>query len=205
MAQQLGFFFDSGSCSGCKACHMACRDKNDLDRDVTWRRVYEISGGEWKRSGVAWVPDIVAYNLSIACLHCRRPACLEACPTAAVRKRRDGVVFIDSNRCMGCGYCAWVCPYGAPQYDRRRGVMTKCDFCKDELDQGKAPACVSACPMRALDFGELSELQARHGDTARVYPLPDPALTEPALVVRPHATAERAEKAGARVSNPEET
>ncbi len=105
---------------------------------------------------------------------------------------------------MGCRYCAWACPYGAPQYDATRGRMTKCDFCVDEVDRGGAPACVAACPARALDFGEREALEARYGALDEVHPLPDPALTEPALVLTPHPRAPRGEGPTPRVANREE-
>jgi anaerobic dimethyl sulfoxide reductase subunit B (iron-sulfur subunit) len=67
--------------------------------------------------------------------------------------------------------------------------MTKCTFCADELDLGKDPACVSACPMRVLDYGELDELIEKYGAVRSVYPLPDEVVTEPALVLTPHKDA----------------
>jgi anaerobic dimethyl sulfoxide reductase subunit B (iron-sulfur subunit) len=82
--------------------------------------------------------------------------------------------------------------------------MTKCTFCADRLDQGMPPACVAACPMRALDFGDREELEARHDAGASAWPLPDPALTAPALVVTPHRDAPRASAATAAIGNREE-
>ena len=146
------FSFDASSCSGCKACQEACKDKNNLPVGVIWRRVIEVSGGEWYRTGGSWENNVFAYHLSLACNHCRYPKCAGVCPTDAFSVRADGVVLLDSSKCMGCGYCAWACPYGAPQYNASKGVMTKCDFCYDNLDTGQPPACVSACPLRVLDF-----------------------------------------------------
>ena len=205
MAGQLGFFVDSASCSGCKACQAACKDKHNLPPGVLWRRVYEISGGGWRREGEAWVPDVAAYNLSLACNHCEEPLCLEGCPTGAIRKRaEEGIVVIDAAKCLGCRYCEWSCPYGAPQFDPGARVMTKCDFCADELAEGAAPVCVRACPMRALDFGEVEDLRRKPGVTADVHPLPPSATTRPAIVVKPHRAAERGRGTTAAVSNREE-
>ncbi len=148
------FTFDATACSGCKACQVACKDKNQLPLGVLWRRVYEVSGGEWKREGGAWSQTVFAYNLSLACNHCQHPKCAGVCPTDAYTVREDGIVLLDPSRCMGCGYCAWACPYGAPQYNSVTGTMTKCDFCHDNLDAGLAPACVAACPLRVLDYAE---------------------------------------------------
>jgi len=205
MPRRLGFFVDASACSGCKACAMACRDKNDLPSGVRWRRVYEIAGGSWRREGEAWVPELVAYNLSIACNHCEKPECLDGCPSGAIRRREDGIVVIDRENCLGCRYCEWACPYGAPQYDEEAGIMTKCDLCADLVDAGTSPACVRACPMRALDFGDIEDLRAKHGGTADVHPLPPPEVTQPSLTVRPHRDAAKAREKKGLITNREET
>jgi len=198
------FRFDAASCSGCKACQAACKDKHGHEVGVLWRRVYELSGGTWSRRREAWVPDVFAFNLSIGCNHCDAPICVEVCPTGAMRRRPDGLVLVDAEACVGCRYCAWACPYGAPQYDEASGRMTKCTFCADELDAGRPPACVAACPMRALDFGERAALEAEPGMTAAFFPLPDPTLTRPGLAIVPHRDAGRAGPRTAAVANPEE-
>lgn len=112
--------------------------------------------------------------------------------------------LIDEDKCLGCKYCSWACPYGAPQYDEQAGHMTKCTFCADNLDAGLPPACVAACPLRALDFGDRAELQARYGAIDVVYPLPEADLTEPSLVVTPHRDAARATTESACIGNREE-
>jgi anaerobic dimethyl sulfoxide reductase subunit B (iron-sulfur subunit) len=198
------FWLDASACSGCKACQVACKDRHDLPVGVRWRRVYEVVGGGWTRRDGAWLHDVFAYNLSVACNHCERPVCLEACPTGAITRRPDGIVLLDGDRCVGCRYCAWVCPYGAPQFDAASGRMSKCSFCVDDLERGDAPACVTACPQRALDFGDPEELAARHTAGATVHPLPDPSLTAPAWLLEPHPGAAGAETCGARVANREE-
>ncbi len=198
------FWFDASACSGCKACQVACKDKHDLPVGVRWRRVYEVAGGGWTRRDGAWLNDVFAYNVSVACNHCERPICMEVCPASAITRRPDGLVLLDPDRCLGCRYCEWACPYGAPQYDPMRGRMGKCTFCVDELDRGGAPACVTACPQRVLDFGDRVELEARHGASPAMYPLPDPTLTRPASSLAPHPAAARAAEGGARVANREE-
>ncbi len=121
-----------------------------------------------------------AYNLSLACNHCEEPLCRDACPSGAISKREDGIVFIDKDKCLGCRYCEWACPYNALRFDARTNTVSKCHFCFEDLDRGEPPACVPACPMRALDFGDLAELRKKYGDTQQVFPLPEPSQVEPA-------------------------
>jgi anaerobic dimethyl sulfoxide reductase subunit B (iron-sulfur subunit) len=190
----FAFTLDASACSGCKACQEACKDKNQLPIGVLWRRVIEVSGGEWIPQGDAWTNSVFAYNLSLACNHCVHPKCAGVCPTDAYIVREDGIVDIDSSKCMGCGYCAWACPYSAPQYNPEKGQMTKCNFCFDNIDAGLLPACVTACPLRVLDFTEVKNEQLMvNGQKLwelpaieHPFPLPDNSRTEPHLAVKPH-------------------
>jgi anaerobic dimethyl sulfoxide reductase subunit B (iron-sulfur subunit) len=204
MIGRWGFHVDLASCTGCKACQVACKDKNNLPVGVRWRRVVEVNGGGWVKRGGAWLQNTITYFLSTACHHCEQPICAEVCPTKAITQRDDGIVLIDGGRCTGCRYCEWACPYGAPQFDTARGVMTKCDFCVDEVDQGKPPACVQACQMRVIEFGNIEELRANHGDLIEVYPLPKRPLTNPSSVLTPHRDCARADDGSAHIANREE-
>jgi anaerobic dimethyl sulfoxide reductase subunit B len=204
MNTRYGFYLDTSACTGCKACQIACKDKNNLPVGVLWRRVVEIQGGEWLRRGPAWLGNIFAYFLSSACMHCELPICAEVCPTRAITQRDDGIVLIDPDHCMGCRYCEMACPYKAPQFNPDLGVMTKCDFCADLIEKKKAPACVSACQMRVLHFGNLDELRAEHGSQDDIYPLPASDLTNPALVITPHRDALHGREHAARIGNWEE-
>lgn len=200
---QIAFYFDANSCSGCKACQLACKDKHQHPLGFLWRRVFEISGGSWAQREQAWLNDIFAYNISLACNHCQNAICLEVCPTKAISKRSDGIVLIDTETCIGCKYCQWACPYGSPQFDKKNGHMTKCTFCVDYLDQGLIPSCVAACPMRALDFGPIEDLLAKYSDQV-CFPLPSNSLTKPSLVLSPHLQTHRANIETATISNSEE-
>lgn len=191
MSKQLGFFFNADICVGCKACQIACKDKNQLPVGVLWRRVVDYGGGSWTQVGDILVPqDMFGYFTSISCNHCENPSCLDACPTAAISKDENGIVRIDDSVCIGCRYCEWACPYGAPQFNHELRVMTKCDFCYDLQAEGKNPACVDACPMRALEYGDVEELRAKYGDVVEIEPLPSRAITSPALVIKPHRQAQ---------------
>lgn len=200
----LGFHFDQTLCNGCKACSVACKDKHDLPVGVTWRRVAEYTGGTWQQDGDTFVPNVFSYFTSMACNHCEDPICVQVCPTTAMHVGEDGVVSIDDELCVGCRYCEWACPYSAPQFDPASGHMSKCDLCADYRAEGEDPACVAACPSRALDWGPISELRAKHGNLAGVEPLPDPSITLPRLTITPHRDAQKSGHGTGNIANPEE-
>ncbi len=205
------FVFDASACTGCKACQVACKDKNLLPLGVLWRRVYEVTGGTWQQQGAAWTNTIFGSTLSLACNHCVHPRCVGVCPTNACTVRPDGIVYINPSKCTGCGYCTWACPYDAPQPDTTAGVYSKCDLCRDYLDQGLPPACVSACPMRCLDLVNSQEGETIPGSIAlwkvpaaeHPAPLPATSRTEPHLIIHPHPSSNR-NREDAQVSNREE-
>ncbi len=203
MTKQYAFYFNSDQCTGCKACQVACKDKWDLPVGITYRRVAEYSAGHWTaNTDGSYSQDVVAYYVSVACNHCQNPLCVEVCPAQAMQKRDDGIVLIDSNNCIGCRYCEWACPYGAPLFSADRGIMMKCNFCYDALDAGDKPSCVAACPSRALDFGERADLEAKYGTVHEIAPLPAASFTDPSLIINPHRDA--APVGAGPVANPEE-
>jgi anaerobic dimethyl sulfoxide reductase subunit B len=175
MTRQLGFYLDAAACNGCSVCLVACKDKYDTPVGVHFRKVIHQTMGRWDddpRQPGFLVPTISAYSLSISCNHCEAPVCKEACPVGAISKRDDGLVLIDPDVCVGCRLCE-CCPYDAPQFNADLGVMTMCDGCVDLQGSGEMQACVAACPQRALEFGDVTELLARHrGAVASVEPLP---------------------------------
>ena len=155
---KYGFYFDQSLCNGCKACQIACKDKHDLPLGVNWRRVVEYTGGSWQRSGNTFEPNVFSYYTSIACNHCEDPICMRVCPTTAMSRRDDGTVYVDDSKCVGCRYCQWACPYGAPQLNTETGHMTKCTMCHSRIEYGEAPACVDACPTQALQWGSFEDV-----------------------------------------------
>lgn len=182
---QLGFYIDVTKCTGCKTCAVACKDAHNLPVGCNLRRVIEYAGGSWRQDRMtgAWHQDVFAYYLSIGCNHCEDPACVKVCPTKAHFKRKeDGLVVIDREKCIGCGACAAACPYGAPQLDKEARKMLKCDGCLERLQSGRQPICVEACPQRAIEFGPIDALKKKYG-TQAIAPLPSPTLTKPALAI----------------------
>jgi anaerobic dimethyl sulfoxide reductase subunit B (iron-sulfur subunit) len=187
---QLGFIHNNVDCIGCRACEIACKDKNGLAPGPRFRRVQYIEGGTY--------PDVYAYKVNMSCNHCAEPACLPTCPTGAIFKRsKDGIVDIDSTLCIGCRRCEAACPYGAPQYDPESETVKKCNMCVDEMDAGRKPYCVMACMMRVLDVGPIDALRAGTCPTkargpadevvGQVRHMADPELTHPSIVFVPHS------------------
>ena len=188
---QYGFYVDLNACIGCKACQMACKDRAQNEVGANWRRVIEYAGGDWRQEGDALVPDVFAYSVPTACHHCSNPPCLPVCPTAAIEKDENGIVIINVDQCIGCHYCEWACPWGAPVFYDALAVVDKCDFCKDIVDAGGTPACVEACPMRAMDWGDIEELRMRYPDSQfPVAPLSGPEDFEPNAVYNVHVWAQ---------------
>lgn len=144
------FVFDPNRCTGCGACELACSIENRLGTDRSWRSVLTFN-----ERGAAGAPR---FHLSIACNHCKTAACMEACPALAYeRDRVSGAVLIRQELCIGCRYCSWACPYGAPRFEPEHGVMGKCTFCEHRIAEGQKPACAALCPTGALDYAELPE------------------------------------------------
>jgi anaerobic dimethyl sulfoxide reductase subunit B (iron-sulfur subunit) len=131
-------------------------------------------------------PDVKVSHVPVSCNHCRTPACAEACSEGAIVKRKaDGIVVIDAGKCSVCHACEDACPYGAIQFGADGDtIVEKCNFCLDRLENGETPVCVSACPMRALDYGLIEDLSSRPNITTKARHLPDSVDTTAALFLR---------------------
>ena len=182
--EQLGFVHNNVDCIGCRACEIACKDKNGLPPGPRMRRVLYIEGGQY--------PNLFGYKVNMSCNHCAEPACLPTCPTGAIWKRKDnGVVDIDSTLCIGCRKCEAACPYGAPQYNIETNTVVKCNMCIDELEAGRKPYCVAACMMRVLDIGNIEDIWTQKLETKayaenekvskQVKNMANPELTKPSI------------------------
>ena len=181
-SNQLAFYVDTTKCINCRTCEIACKDINQADPGQRLRKVRTVEGGEF--------PNVYVYNVSMSCNHCEDPACAKVCPAKAYTKRaEDGLVVHDPERCIGCKYCTWACPYGAPQFSAASGKVKKCNMCLENIKDGEQPACVSACPMRAIEVGKLSDFANRPGATISIRHIPSPETTNPSsrFKVKPEA------------------
>jgi len=141
--QQYAFEVNLDDCSGCKACVTACHALNGLDENEAWRETGLLVSDDWRTP--------IQQTITTSCHHCVDPACLNGCPVLAYEKDSlTGIVRHLDDQCIGCQYCILKCPYEAPKYSARRGIVRKCDMCSDRLLAGEAPACVQACPSEAI-------------------------------------------------------
>ena len=168
--EQYRFTFDMNACVGCHSCEVACAEQNDLPIDVEWRKVGELEGGSF--------PEVRRFSLSMACNHCLEPTCLSGCPTNAYTKLDNGIVRHDAEECIGCQYCIWNCPYEVPVFDKARRIVSKCDMCLPRLEAGQSPACVLACPTKAIGVEKVNVAEWRADHAAADGPgLPPSGIT----------------------------
>ncbi|MCK8817848.1 dimethylsulfoxide reductase subunit B [Natroniella sulfidigena] len=187
MSKQLGFAIEQNRCMGCKACQIACKDKNNLGVGQFFREVIEVEGGSYLEQGAALKPQVYAYWISLSCNHCQKPACLTVCPVDAITKREeDGLVIIEQKKCIGCRKCEQSCPYDAPQYLKKDKQVAKCDYCIELVKQGKKPTCVAACPMRALDAASIAQLEKEYDGIKQVKEVTK-SVTNPSIIIVPHS------------------
>ncbi|MDO8691638.1 MAG: 4Fe-4S dicluster domain-containing protein [Dehalococcoidia bacterium] len=185
---QKGWALDLGKCTGCESCTVACKAelntfpqqspltlKNNAyesPKHVSYRWVVSRNSGAYPDPSVTFVTS--------SCNHCQNPACMAACPVDAITKRQtDGIVLIDQEKCIGCKYCMWACPYGAPQYNESTQKVEKCTFCVHRQEQGLKPACVTTCTGRALNLVE--EFDATASGSNRPDGFADPSHTVPSI------------------------
>lgn len=171
---QLALVIDLNVCVGCSACVTSCKewntsgeagsmtDFNPYGKDPTgtfFNRVQTYEVGSFPLTETVHFPK--------SCLHCEDPPCVPVCPTGASYKRKeDGIVLVDYDKCIGCKYCSWACPYGARELDEQEKVMKKCTLCVDRIydmslpEDRRKPSCVLACPTSARLFGDVHDSES---------------------------------------------
>lgn len=191
-----GMVIDLDKCGACQACTVACRMENNVNfagpdqaargRVITWNEVLVIP--ETEESGPRFVPR--------PCMHCDNPPCVQVCPVGATYRSDQGLVLQNYDRCIGCRYCTTACPYGARYFNwqdatppapmdsyrnpnvpvRPVGVVEKCTFCVQRIQEAEeqaraegrplrdgdvVPACVQTCPAGARYFGDLDDPESQ--------------------------------------------
>jgi formate dehydrogenase iron-sulfur subunit len=163
---RMKFLCDAERCIECNGCVTACKNENEVPWGVNRRRVVTIN------DGVVGAEK----SISVACMHCSDAPCMAVCPVDCFYRTDEGVVLHDKDLCIGCGYCFYACPFGAPQFPQAgafgvRGKMDKCTFCaggpepdgskeeyvkygRNRLSEGKLPACAEMCSTKALLAGD---------------------------------------------------
>ena len=181
--EQYAFEVNLDQCTGCKSCVIACHSENGLDEDETWRAVGLIQGGTEAQP--------VIQHITGACHHCMDPACMNGCPTKAYEKDPvTGVVKHLHDQCFGCQYCILKCPYDVPKYNKKKGIVHKCDMCISRLEVGQAPACVRACPTSAIRISLVNTSEVREKPEAFVN-IPDAPASDYTLPTTRYITKRR--------------
>ncbi len=167
-----GYIVDTTKCIGCGSCVRACSVENSVPDTFfrTWVERYEINKDEkirvdspkgaiesFNEDNFAPEDIVKAFFVPKICNHCYNSACTQVCPVGATFHSPDGVVLIDKEHCIGCGYCVQACPYGCRFIDHHKGTADKCTLCYHRIHKGEIPACVNACPRSARVFGNLKD------------------------------------------------
>jgi formate dehydrogenase iron-sulfur subunit len=159
----VGVLVDTTLCVGCRSCEFACAKVHgfpepDPSPDV-FKEPRQTSTKQWSVVN-RFETDKGEMFVKKQCMHCNQPACAAACATKAMLKTEDGPVIWRADKCMGCRFCMLSCPFDVPkfEYDSWIPKIQKCNLCWDRLQEGEKPACVEACPVEAIKFGERREL-----------------------------------------------
>lgn len=167
---RMKFYCDELLCIHCNGCVVACKEAHEVPVGVNRRKVVTINEGVVGQE----------FSLSMACMHCADAPCQQVCPTDCFYIRTDGIVLHDKDKCIGCGYCLFACPFGAPQFPKNgafgtKGKMDKCTMCaggpeetnspeeykkygQNRISEGKVPMCASMCSTKALLVGDANEV-----------------------------------------------
>lgn len=167
---RLKFYCDDNRCIHCDGCSVACSNAHELPANINRRKVITLNEGV----------EGLEKSFSISCMHCTDAPCQQVCPTDCFYIRDDGVVLHDKKKCIGCAYCLYACPFGAPQFPKNepfgtRGIMDKCTLCaggpeetnshvefemygQNRISEGKVPVCAAMCSTKALVVGSVQRV-----------------------------------------------
>ena len=176
--KRFGMLVDMRRCIGCQACTVSCSVENQppIGQFRTTVLQYEVDQADR-------APAMV--SLPRLCNHCDEPPCVPVCSVQATFQRSDGIVLVDNERCVGCGYCVQACPYDARFNNHETQTADKCTFCEHRLEAGLLPACVESCVGGARVIGDLNDANseinhriAAHRDEIKVL--------KPGMKTKPH-------------------
>ena len=167
---RMKFYCDEKRCIECEGCTVACEEANQLPVGISRRKVVTVNEGMEGKE----------FSVSVACMHCTDAPCEQVCPVECFYIRADGIVLHNKETCIGCGYCLYACPFGAPQFPKdgafgTRGVMDKCTMCAggpaptfsdkekelygaNRIAEGRVPMCAAVCSTNALVVGDAEEV-----------------------------------------------
>ncbi|MBU3013204.1 formate dehydrogenase FDH3 subunit beta [Poseidonibacter lekithochrous] len=166
----MRFYCDENRCIHCDGCSVACAEAHELPVEISRRKVVTVNEGK----------QGLEFSLSVACMHCTDAPCEQVCPVDCFYIRQDGIVLHDKNKCIGCSYCLYACPFGAPQFPKNgafgtKGVMDKCTMCaggpletnseherelygQNRISEGRVPVCAAMCSTKALLVGDAESV-----------------------------------------------
>ena len=167
---RMKFYCDENLCIDCNGCVVACKEAHEVPVGVNRRKVVTINAGVVGKE----------VSISMACMHCADAPCQQVCPVDCFYIRADGIVLHDKDKCIGCGYCLFACPFGAPQFPQSgafgsKGAMDKCTMCaggpldtnseherelygQNRIAEGKVPVCAAMCSTKALLVGDAESV-----------------------------------------------
>lgn len=171
MANEIAMLHDVARCSACRACMVACKQWHDLPADMTtpfegqYQSHKDLTPTTW---------NLIEMNERVdskgkfhwdffkrQCMHCGDPACVKGCPEDAIEQQENGAVVIQTDKCVGCGYCTHNCPFSVPKINKETNKSTKCDLCFDRIAEGMEPACSKTCTADAIRFGTKDDMLKR--------------------------------------------
>ncbi len=154
--KQLAFVIDLRRCIGCDTCVIACKVENDVETGRFRLKVLDSNRDEIFEKPQGVYPALTQYWLPTMCHHCIEAPCVSACPTNTLwRREEDGLVMLDTEKCIGCLRCGEECPYDALSFDAVLGTADKCTACAHRVEQEQQPSCALVCPTRAIHFGDV--------------------------------------------------
>jgi tetrathionate reductase subunit B len=145
---RYGMVIDETKCVGCHACRVACQNQNGLPAEESYNHLEEREYGTFPNYNREFIP--------VQCQHCDNPPCVKVCPTGASYKRKDGIVLVNKDQCIGCKYCLAACPYNV-RIITKEGYIEKCRFCLEFIEKGEEPACLRTCMAGVRTFGDLDD------------------------------------------------